>query len=178
MQQPVILLPSGDFGSNKYSPPCWVNRDLQKKLSASPIWTHAQFRQIGLELWEASGGQDIGLKEFIKFAKKPGSSVNLSNENLGNIWKSYFPPDTKCSSSLVLPVPAVNPPPGFGHLPFPETSPDGRGAKAPSVPKIEKHVSCGHCGNVFRDQTRRNYKICTGCVEAAKIVSKVIDFLV
>jgi len=69
-----------------YSPPCWVNPTLQKRLSA-PIKT-SNILKIGRELWEASGGGEEGFQEFFKYV----SQLNgISHSLAQKMWHSCTP---------------------------------------------------------------------------------------
>lgn len=87
---------SEKFNHEKYTPPCWVDMSLQKRMKKIPK-DYEEVSNIGIELWEASGGTDSGLEEFIKFGIR---KKDLTLTHIRYMWNAYFPPDSKCSNLL------------------------------------------------------------------------------
>lgn len=130
------------LSTEKYQAPCWVNPVLQKKLCSTPTSTKKIY-EIGKDLWEASGGLELGFEEFKKYVKKPEVSFLSPEIQIRDIWKSYFPPDTICNS--------------FTHH-----------DPKPSITTLK----CAHC-----EKLTYKRKVCVECSDAAKIVVKVIEFV-
>lgn len=93
-----------EASSVAYSPPCWVNPNLQKSLAA-PIKISRIFKITG-ELWEASGGEEQGFQEFFKYI----SQINFISYSLARkIWDSCNPAFIPIRKPR-MPLSALSPP--------------------------------------------------------------------
>lgn len=76
-------VPLQSRNSPVYSPPCWVNPDLQQILLSSE---RQDIYHIAKQLWEASGGGECGLLEFQKYLEH--IRIWLPGDLLCGIWFS------------------------------------------------------------------------------------------
>lgn len=64
-----------------YSPPCWVNPDLQQILLSSE---RQNIYVVAKQLWEASGGEECGFVEFQKYLEH--TKIWLPRAMLCTVW--------------------------------------------------------------------------------------------